>query len=217
LPFWSTAAAHFEAGQFGKTNEVDNIDDIESTAIVCAALRKIGDDYLQLLDRIAIDKPRIVNKVPGNFQHVGLIHAIFPHARIIHMQRNPIDTCLSIYFQHFETAQSHANDLDDLAHFYTEYTRMMQHWHQTLPQHAILNVPYEGLVADQEAWSRTILDFVGMPWDARCLDFHTSERIVNTISNWQVRQKITKTSVERWRHYAQYVGPLLELMPPPPT
>ncbi len=75
-----------------------------------------------------------------------------------------------------------------------------------------LHVPYEELVADQEGWSRKMLDFIGMPWDARCLDFHQCDRTVSTVSNWQVRQKINKSSVERWRNYEQFAGPLMRLM-----
>jgi hypothetical protein len=144
--------------------------------------------------------------------YLGLIRAALPNAKIIHMQRNPIDTCLSIYFQPFDSAHSYANDLNDLAHYYREYRRVMQHWQAVLPADAMLHVPYEQLVGDQEAWSRKMLEFTGLPWDERCLDFHLTERKVGTASNWQVRQKISKTSVERWRNYEKFVGPLMGLL-----
>jgi hypothetical protein len=127
------------------------------------------------------------------------------------MRRNPIDTCLSIYFQHFEAAVSYANDLEDLAHYYTEYLRLMKHWRLVLPKEAVLDVSYEGLVNDQEAWSRKMLEFIGLPWDPRCLDFHETRGTVITASKWQVRQKITGASVLRWRNYEKFLGPLLRL------
>jgi len=174
-------------------------------------LRKLADDYLRLLQDLSDDALRVVDKMPTNFAFLGLIHAALPGARIIHMQRNPIDTCLSIYFQDFETAVSYANDLEDLAHYYAEYLRIMKHWRSVLPEDAILDVPYEGLVDDQEAWSRKMLEFIGLPWDPRCLDFHETRRAVITASKWQVRQKITSASVLRWRNYEKFLGPLLYL------
>jgi tetratricopeptide (TPR) repeat protein len=174
-------------------------------------LRKLADDYLRLLQDLSDDALRVVDKMPTNFAFLGLIHAALPGARIIHMRRNPIDTCLSIYFQDFETAVSYANDLEDLAHYYTEYLRIMKHWRSVLPEDAILDVSYEGLVDNQEEWSRKMLEFIGLPWDPRCLDFHETRRAVITASKWQVRQKITGSSVLRWRNYEKFLAPLLHL------
>jgi hypothetical protein len=155
----------------------------------------------------------VVDKMPANFLSLGLIHEALPDARIIHMRRNAIDTCLSIYFQHFKSAHSYADDLDDLAHYYGEYSRLMKHWRDALPADVMLELPYEGLVDDQEGWSRKMLQFVGIPWEPRCLDFHRAERSVMTASKWQVRQKINRSSVERWRNYEKFIGPLLCLPP----
>jgi tetratricopeptide (TPR) repeat protein len=199
LTFWNTAWAAYQSSV---------LNDGGSAGI----LRRLAKDYLQLLDGLSGDALRVVDKMPTNFGFLGLIHAALPNARIIHMQRNPIDVCLSIYFQHFEAAVSYANDLEDLAHYYTEYLRLMKHWRSTLPKGAILDVPYEGLVNDQEAWSRKMLEFIGLPWDPRCLDFHETKRIVITASKWQVRQKITNSSVLRWRNYERFLGPLLRLV-----
>jgi hypothetical protein len=150
----------------------------------------------------------VVDKMPSNFMHLGLIHAALPGARIIHMRRHPIDTCLSVYFQTFSTTHPYANDLDTLAHYYGEYVRMMRHWRAVLPATTLLEVPYEGLVADQEGWTRRMLDFAGLPWDPNCLDFHQTDRVVITTSKWQVRQKMHAASAGRWRNYAAHVGPL---------
>jgi tetratricopeptide (TPR) repeat protein len=199
LPFWSTASVAYRCSS----------PDAEGGA---ALVRRLADDYLRLLQELSVDALRVVDKMPANFLALGLIHASLPNARIIHMRRNPIDTCLSIYFQHFETGLSFANDLQDLAHYYSEYLRVMKHWRITLPENAILDVPYEGLVEGQEAWSRKMLAFIDLPWDPRCVDFHLTNRTVITASKWQVRQKISKSSVGRWRNYEKFVGPLLKLM-----
>jgi hypothetical protein len=172
----------------------------------------MGAGYLRLLDRLAPDALRVVDKMPGNFLCLGLIHAALPNARIIHVRRNPIDTCLSNYFQHFENAHAYSHDLGDLAHYYRQYVRLMVHWRSVLAQDTILEVPYEALVANQESWSRRMLAFIGLPWDARCLEFHRNTRTVITASKWQVRQQITSASVERWRRYERFVGPLQALL-----
>jgi tetratricopeptide (TPR) repeat protein len=201
LTFWtSVAGAHAELARGG-----------ESDAAIVSGL---AADYLRLLEGLSPGALRVVDKMPANFLALGLIHEALPNARIIHMRRNPIDTCLSIYFQHFKSAYPYANDLHDLAHYYNEYLRIMQHWRSALPEEAILDLPYEGLVADQEAWSRQMLQFIDVPWDARCLDFHRTERSVMTASKWQVRQKISASSVERWRNYQQFIEPLLGLAIP---
>ena len=164
------------------------------------------------LQRHSANALRVVDKMPGNFMHIGLIHAAFPQARILHTRRNPIATCLSIYFQAFNDQHTYATDLDDLAFYYREYHRLMAHWRAVLPPEVFLDVPYDALVEDQEGWSRRLIEFVGLEWDERCLNFHETERKVGTASNWQVRQKIYKTSKERWRNYEQFVAPLLPLL-----
>jgi hypothetical protein len=178
-----------------------------------AELRRLAAGYLDLLERLSSGAARVIDKFPTNFFLLGLIRAALPRARIIHMQRDPRDTCLSIYFQQFEAANAYANDLDDLAHYHGEYQRLMRHWSNTLPTDALLHVPYERLAADPEAWSRRMVDFVGLPWDARCLDFHRTERTVVTASRWQVRQVMSTSSVGRWRNYEQHLGPLAGLRP----
>jgi hypothetical protein len=140
-----------------------------------------------------------------------VIHSVFPNARIIYMRRDPIDTCLSCYFQPFSAALNFTMDLSDLAHHYREHQRLMAHWRAALPPGTILDVPYAELVADQEGWTRRILDFIGLEWDQRCLDFHSTKRAVVTASYWQVRQRIYNDSVQRWRNYRKFIGPLLDL------
>jgi tetratricopeptide (TPR) repeat protein len=199
LAFWNAASAAHQSSALDR--EMGG-----------SLVSKLAGDYLRLLQDLSPDALRVIDKMPTNFLSLGLIHAAVPRARIIHMTRNPIDTCLSIYFQRFETALAYTNDLEDLAHYYTEYFRLMKHWRLTLPKEAILDVPYEGLVDDHESWSRRMLEFIDMPWDPVCLNFHRTERTVITASKWQVRQKISKSSVGRWHNYRKFVGPLLNLM-----
>jgi tetratricopeptide (TPR) repeat protein len=205
--------AVFGAGElsFWKTTSPKVAAAIIEGRAVGDVLPAVTEEYLRLQAGLSTEALRVIDKMPANFAYLGLIHAAFPRARIIHMQRNPIDACLSIYFQNFHLAHSYANDLGDLAHFYGDYLRVMDHWRSILPAGTILDVPYEQLVQDQEAWSRKMVAFAGLPWDARCLEFHRTDRSVSTFSKWQVRQKITKTSVERWRNYEKFVGPLLDL------
>jgi len=173
--------------------------------------QKIASAYLQALQSRQRDAGYVVDKTPRNADYLGLIHSVFPDARIVYVQRDPIDTCLSCYFQQFPANLNFTMDLSDLAHYYQEHQRLMAHWRAVLPPGTILDVPYAELVADQEGWTRRILEFVGLEWDPRCLDFHSTKRAVVTASYWQVRQRIYKDSVQRWRNYRKFIGPLLDL------
>jgi Flp pilus assembly protein TadD len=195
LGFWTAAAARYGQG---------------------SPLAELADQYLALLDGLSPPAAeRVVDKMPANFLHLGLIHAALPQARIIHMRRDPLDTCLSIYFQDFTHGHPYAHDLADIAHYYRQYLRLMEHWRSTVSAGAMLEVPYEDLVESQEACSRRMLDFIGLPWDPRCLDFHRTPRTVTTFSKWQVRQPINRSSLRRWRNYASYIAPLLPLADQP--
>ena len=176
-----------------------------------STVRKLTKAYLSMLAHQVGDATRIVDKAPVNSDYLGLIHPLFPNARIIYMRRDPIDTCLSCYFQKFIVSLNYTMDLEDLAHYYREHHRLMTHWRAVLPVETLLDVPYAELVADQEGWTRKILNFLDLPWDDRCLEFHKTQRAVATASFWQVRQKIYGGSVERWRKYEKFIGPLLSL------
>jgi tetratricopeptide (TPR) repeat protein len=176
-----------------------------------AARSKVAEQYLRLLESLAGNAPRVINKAPVNSDFLGMIYSVFPNARVIYMRRDPIDTCLSCYFQQFLTGINFAFDLSDLVHYHREHQRIMAHWRSVLPPGFILDVPYEELVVDQETWSRKILDFIGLEWDARVLEFHTNKRQVTTASAWQVRQKVYKSSVARWHNYEKFIGPLKSL------
>ncbi len=196
LPFWERAAA--DPGPPTAAHDAPRN----------AAL---GAEYLKVLAQCSPDALRVVDKMPANYLSLGSIHEALPNARFIHMRRHPIDTCLSIYFQHFKSAHAYGHDLEDLAHHYREYDRLMQHWRRTLPADRFLEVPYEALVTEPEIWTRRMIEFLGLPWDARCLEPQQTRRTVLTASKWQVRQKISASSVGRWRHYVKFVGALLPL------
>jgi tetratricopeptide (TPR) repeat protein len=173
-----------------------------------ALIAELGRAYLDGLPPRSPDAARVVDKLPVNFRHIGLIHAALPGARFIHLERNALDTCLSIYFQGFSAAHPYATDFGDLAHYYQEYRRLMAHWRAILPPQTLLEIRYEDLVDDPDTWSRRMLAHLGLPWDPRCLEFHTLERPVLTASNWQVRQPIGRSSVGRWRRYERQLEPL---------
>ncbi len=173
--------------------------------------KQLSSAYLQTLTRYSSHALRVVDKSTFNSDYLGIIHTVFPQARILYVQRDPIDTCLSCYFQQFSTALTFTMDLSDLAHYYRQHHRLISHWRAVLPPGTLLMVPYEELVLEQEKWTRQIIDFLGLEWDPRCLEFEKTERTVLTASQWQVRQKIFRSSVERWRNYRKFVGPLLDL------
>ena len=177
-----------------------------------AKIAELGRAYLEGLATQTPGAARVIDKLPVNFRHIGLIHAALPGARFIHLERDPLDTCLSIYFQGFSAAHPYATDFGDLAHYYHEYRRLMAHWRGVLPPQTLLEVRYEDLVDDPEGWSRRMLEHIGLAWDPLCLQFHRTHRPVLTASNWQVRQPISKGSVGRWRRYERFLGPLREAL-----
>lgn len=163
--------------------------------------------YLDLLAGFSKEAMRVTDKMPSNFLHLGLIALLFPEARIIHCVRDPLDTCLSCYFQSFGDSQDFSYDLGHLGFFYRHYRRLMAHWEDVLDI-AIMKVNYEQLVAEQEKLSRALVEFCGLEWDEQCLEFHRTKRAVATASYDQVRQPIYRKSVQRWKHYEQYLDPL---------
>ena len=201
------------AGELGFWTEVllRRTDAIRTAVLSEHHRKQLAIEYIRLLSESCGEAAHVVDKAPVNAEYLGLIHSVFPRARVIYMRRNPIDTCLSCYFQHLSPALSYTMDLSDLAHYCRTHYQLMAHWRSVLPQGTVLDVPYEELVTDQEGWTRRILEFIGLPWHGQCLEFHHTQRTITTASSWQVRQRIYKNSVERWRNYEAFIGPLLEL------
>jgi tetratricopeptide (TPR) repeat protein len=175
-------------------------------------IKKIASIYSKNLWALSPDCKFISDKMPANFLYIGLIHLAFPNAKIIHAMRDPIDTCFSCYARLFNDTMDIAYDLETLGRYYVMYRKVMAHWQKVLPAGTILDLSYEDMVADSEGQTRRILEYVGLPWDSKCLDFYKNERLVKTASLAQVNKPIYKTSVERWRNFAQHLHPLIELV-----
>jgi len=153
----------------------------------------------------------VIDKNPLNFRHLGFISMLFPQARIIHCTRDLLDTSLSNYFTRFPLTLDYSFDLRNIGHYYREYERFMEHWH-AIPAIRMIDVSYEDIILKTEQTARAALEFLGLEWDARCLAPHTNPSPVETASQWQVRQPIYNNSLERWRHYEKYLGPLKEAL-----
>ncbi|MEO8365882.1 MAG: sulfotransferase [Pseudoxanthomonas sp.] len=156
---------------------------------------------------------RLVDKAPLNFYHLGLIAMMLPQARVIWCRRDPRDIAVSIYGENFSLEERLATSLASIGHYINQQNRLMRHWQSVLPI-PILELQYEKLVSSIETESRRIIDFIGLPWDPACLDFHLSERGVQTPSRWQVKQPVHTRSIGRWRNYEPALEPLLEVLDP---
>ncbi len=175
------------------------------------AVNRFSRGYLDHLGALAPEARRVVDKMPGNFRFLGLIALLFPDARVIHCMRDPVDTCLSCYFQDFSRSHAYSYDLAMLAAYYQDYQRLMAHWRRVIDI-PLLDVQYESLVEDQETVSRQLVEFAGLDWDESCLDFHNTRRFVATASYDQVRRPLYRKSVARWKHYEPWIGPLIEAL-----
>ena len=176
--------------------------------------RTVGALYVEKLVQRAPDARRITDKMPANFIFAGLIHLALPNAAIIHAVRDPIDTCVSCFSTHFTRGQPQTYDLAELGRYYRYYRNLMRHWRDVLPPGRIIDVRYEELVADLEGVVRRIVAHCGLEWNARCLDFHRTERTIRTASAVQVRRPIYQSSVGRGRKYEAFLGPLLAALEP---
>jgi len=167
----------------------------------------IAREYLARAHALRGDKPRFTDKAPANFFYCALIFRAFPSARIVHLTRHPLAACHAIYKTRFNGGYPFAYELGELADFYLNYRRLMAHWHAILPGR-ILDVAYEDVVTAQQASTRRILDYLGLHFEAACLDFHLNPQAAMTSSSVQVRQPLYESSVSLWRHYAHELEPL---------
>ncbi|MCX7302907.1 MAG: sulfotransferase [Hyphomicrobiales bacterium] len=173
--------------------------------------RTAAGGYLSAVLAGTKDVKRVVDKMPHNFELIGLILLLFPNARIVHCRRDAIDNCLSCYFQVFAEGSRYNTDLTTVGLFYREYDRLMRHWQSVYPGR-IYERRYEDAVADEESETRRLIDYLGLPWDDACLRFHETARSVNTPSRWQVRQPIYGSSVKRWKKYGSRIQPLIDAL-----
>jgi hypothetical protein len=178
---------------------------------VAAALQmdyaELGQRYLRQAADMAQGKPIFIDKLPFNFIYAGLIKKALPQARIIHLVRDPLDTCFAVYKTLFNQVYSFSYQLDELADYFIEYKKLMAHWHQVLPGQ-ILDVHYEQMVAEPEAQAKRILQWCDLPWQDDLLQFHQAKSASTTASAAQVRQPIHKKSVQKWRAFADELAPV---------
>ena len=213
-------ASHPQAAGAGELPEVPRFADAMRGVLgaeigypQCAAeldagsIESFAQSYLQRLRETDSNAVRVSDKMPANCWHLGLIAVALPNARVIHCQRDPMDTALSIFFRRFTRGHPYAYALADIAAELRGYESMMAHWREQLPLR-MLELSYEDLVDNLESGTRALLDFLDLPFDERCLRFHDTERLVHTASAWQVRQPLYSSAVGRWRHYAEQLEPL---------
>jgi Sulfotransferase family/Tetratricopeptide repeat len=174
-------------------------------------LDRMAREYLATIRGVSASASRVTDKMPMNFLHLGLVRQLLPGARVIHTVRNPIDTCWSCFTQNFSGNNPFSYDLRHCGLFYRQYARLMDHWKRVLDV-PMLDVVYEDLLADPERIVRAMLEFLGLPWDERCMKFHENKRVVNTASMDQVRRKLFTSSKGRWRRYEKHLGPLIEAL-----
>lgn len=172
-----------------------------------ASIDKQAREVVQALARQNSSAARVTDKNPLNFLHLGPIRQMLPGARIIHCIRDPMDTCLSCYFN-VSSSIAWASDLGDLGAFYKDYQRLMVHWRTVLPDLPVLDVVYEELAGAPEAGARRIVEFAGLEWDPACARFHENRRVALTPSIDQVRRPMYTSSIGRWRSYERHLGPL---------
>jgi predicted Zn-dependent protease len=179
-----------------------------------AEFRKLGEEYLE---RVKIQRRQgrihFVDKMPNNFQHVGLIHLILPNAKIIDTRRHPLGCCFSNFKQHFARGQNFTYGLEDVGRYYNDYVRLMAHYDAVLPGR-VHRVVYERMVEDPEAEIRKLLAYCELSFEAACLKFYETERAVRTASSEQVRLPIFSEAVDQWRNYEAWLGPLKDVLGP---
>ena len=173
-------------------------------------LKPMGDRYVQAIRRFSAGSPHITDKMPGNYHYLGLIHLMLPRAKIVHVMRDPLDTCLSCFTRLFAHGQANTYDLEEIGHAYKCYRELMDHWRAVLPAGSFYDVQYENIVDDTEAEARKLVAYCGLEWNEACLEFYKHKRNIRTASVTQVRQPIYKTSKQRWRNYEPFLAPLLK-------
>jgi tetratricopeptide (TPR) repeat protein len=176
-------------------------------------VRQLGESYLQTTRVQRRGAPFFIDKMPNNFQHIGLIHLILPNAKIIDARRHPMAGCFSCFKQLFAHGQTFTYDLAGLGYYYRDYVKLMDHWDEVLPGR-VHRVQYEDMVADSEGEIRRLLDYCGLEFEEQCLRFYETERAIRTPSAEQVRQPVYTHGLEQWRNYEKHLGPLEQALGP---
>ena len=197
-------ASHADVRGAGEVNSIgalipdfpDGIGDLDWDGLRAAVLASLGGGT-----------KRVVDKTPFQFLHLGVIRRLFPKAAIIHCRRDAMDTGLSCYFQNFAADYPWATDLREIGRYLATYEKIMNHWRAVMAD-GFLDVSYEQLIAEPESESQRMIDYLGLPWDESCLNFHNSDRLVLTASSWQVRKPIYNTARGHAERYGEFLQPL---------
>ncbi len=172
---------------------------------------RFADRYLHDTCVYRTDKPRFIDKMPNNFRHIGLVHLMFPNAKIIDARREPMACCFGNLKQLFARGQEFTYSVEDIGRYYRTYLELMDHWNAALPGR-VLRVHHEDVVDGLERSVRAILDFCELPFEPACVEFHRTERSIRTASSEQVRQPIFREGLDQWRNYEAWLGPLREVL-----
>ncbi len=172
-------------------------------------LNSYANELIELMKNLLPDSQRITDKLPHNFLFVGLIHKLLPNAKIINCIRNPVDTCLSCYFQHFGGYHPYAYNLSHLGKYYQQYSKLTYHWESKL-QIPVYNVYYEKLIQDTKNEVKGMLNYLELDWEDECMEFHKQKRAINTASYTQVNKEIYTGSMNRWLNYESHISELLK-------
>lgn len=173
-----------------------------------AFLKQLGERYLEgTRVHRKLGRPFFTDKMGPNFVHIGLLHLLLPNARIVDVRRHPMACCFSIFVQLFPKGQNDSYRLTDIANVYRDYVELMEHFDRVLPG-KVHRVFYENLVAQPETEVCRMLDYLGLPFEQTCLQFHNTDRVVTTASSEQVRRPLYRDALEQWRHYEPWLGQL---------
>lgn len=200
--------------QFSGTSTLENLDIETLVAAASANMAQLGEAYIQATRPRTGHSQFFIDKLPQNYLYLGLIHLALPHAKLICLRRDPMDTCLSNYRQLFAVNAKHYHynlDIKNCGRYYIEFDKLMSHWRDVMPG-KILELHYEALVEHPENEVRALLEFCDLPWEKDCLNFHQRETSVATPSAVQVRQGIYSSSVDRWKKYGDAMQPLYSLL-----
>ena len=174
---------------------------------------ELGQEYISETMQYRSDTPYFTDKMPNNFPVIGFLHTILPNAKVIDARRHPLDSCFGTFKQLFAKGQAFSYDLFDLAHYYSQYVRLIDHWNEVLPG-KVLTVNYEDTVADLETQARKMIEHCGLEWEDQVLRYYETKRAVKTASSEQVRKPIYKGSLNFWRNYEEELEPLIESLEP---
>jgi len=177
-------------------------------------LDQLGEQYIAETRPGTGHTPHFIDKMPLNFMYIGFILLALPNAKVITLRRNPLDTCMGNFRQLFSLRSAHYSysyDLLDCGRYYIQFDRLMKHWRELFPNR-ICEVSYEYLVENQERATRDLLNFCGLDWQDRCLEFEKNEAPVATASSAQVREGMNRKGLDRWKNYEQHLPPLIDLL-----